>query len=265
MQFGFSQRLMLGSERLNSEMLHNRHDQADRSGNMKPLYQQVRDHVLQQIKTGAWQPSDRIASENELAVTLQVSRLTVNRAMRELSDQGYLVRIAGVGTFVADQRVHGHPFRIRNIAEEIQERGHVHGCKILKLEETIASNELSRQFAEIEGYRLFHSVIVHLENGIPLQFEDRYVNPAIAPHYLEVDFTEHTPSEYLLAIAPLQEVEHVVQAVMPPDDVRRALKMKSGEPCLLLRRRTWTADQVATVGDLYYPGDRYDLSSRFKP
>ncbi len=69
---------------------------------MKPLYQQVQDHVLRQIKTGAWLPSDRIASENELAATLQVSRLTVNRAMRELSDQGYLVRIAGVGTFVVD-------------------------------------------------------------------------------------------------------------------------------------------------------------------
>jgi len=232
---------------------------------MRPLYEQVRDHVLSQIETGAWRPSDRIASENELAASLQVSRLTVNRAMKELSDLGYLVRVAGVGTFVANQRVHGHPFRIRNIAEEIVERGHVHSCFVVTLKEQKASADLARQFSVTKGYNLFHSVMVHSENGTPIQYEDRIVNPAIAPEYLNVDFEEHTPSEYLLEIAPLQELEHIVQAVMPSAEIRDALRLEDREPCLLLRRRTWTAGQVATIAALYHPGMRYELSGRFKP
>lgn len=246
-------------------MLQRRSELLDRAGGMKPLYQQVQDHILEQIETGKWRPSDRIASENELSTSLEVSRLTVNRAMRELSDRGYLVRIAGVGTFVADRRVHGHPLRIRNIAEEITERGHVYASSVIKLEEQKASADVARQFAVTQGYKLFHSVIVHLENGAPIQYEDRNVNPAIAPQYLNVDFEQHTPSEYLLEVAPLQEVEHIVQAIMPSPEIRRALKMSDDEPCLLLRRRTWTAGQVATVAALYHPGTRYDLSGRFKP
>ena len=41
------------------------------------------------------------------------------------------------------------------------------------------------------GAPVFHTLIVHLENGVPLQCEDRYVNPACAPDYLSVDFTQH--------------------------------------------------------------------------
>ena len=108
-------------------------------------------------------------------------------------------------------------------------------------------------------------MIVHLENGSPIQYEDRNINPAIAPQYLDVDFEQHTPSEHLLEVAPLQEVEHIVQAVMPSPEIRGALKMSDDEPCLLLRRRTWAAGQVATVAALYHPGTRYDLSGRFKP
>jgi GntR family histidine utilization transcriptional repressor len=40
---------------------------------------------------------------------------------------------------------------------------------------------------------VFHSVMVHLENGVPIQYEDRYVNPQAAPDYLATDFTRPRP------------------------------------------------------------------------
>lgn len=154
---------------------------------------------------------------------------------------------------------------IRNIADEIAERGHIHTSSVIKLEERQASADLARRLGVKQGYKLFHSVMVHFENGSLLQYEDRNVNPAIAPQYLSVDFEKHTPSEYLLEVAPLQEVEHIVQAVAPSPEIQALLKMSDDEPCLLLRRRTWTAGQVANVAALYHPGMRYDLSSHFKP
>ena len=59
------------------------------------------------------------------------------------------------------------------------------------------------------------------------------------------------------------EVEHVVQAVMPSSQIRLQLRMPLDEPCLRLRRRTWKDAQVVTVVSLYYPGARYDLAARY--
>ncbi|WEX87772.1 UTRA domain-containing protein [Sinorhizobium garamanticum] len=50
------------------------------------------------------------------------------------------------------------------------------------------------------GARIFHSIMVHFESGLPIQIEDRFVNPAICPRYR--DFRAITPNAYLTAIAP---------------------------------------------------------------
>ena len=98
-----------------------------------------------------------------------------------------------------------------------------------------------------------------------MQLEDRYVLPALAPDYLTVDFSRTTPYDYLVKVAPLQEAEHLLRAVMPDERTRKLLAMKRDEPCLLMIRRTWTAGRIASVARLYYPGSRYEMSGRFRP
>src|ERR1700748_2827256 len=89
-------------------------------------YLQVKQYVLAQISAGSLAVGDRVPSENELVRELAVSRMTANRALKELAADGVLVRVAGVGTFVAEPRVHAHPLEVRNIADEIRARGHEH-------------------------------------------------------------------------------------------------------------------------------------------
>ena len=98
-----------------------------------PLYNRVKAWVLQRIDSGVWGESQRIASEHELIEKLGVSRMTVNRALRELAEEGHLVRVVGVGSFVADRRIQMHPLEIRNIADEIAERGHAHASSVVLL------------------------------------------------------------------------------------------------------------------------------------
>jgi len=209
--------------------------------------------------------SQRIPSENELVRLLGASRMTVNRALRELADAGYLERVQGVGTFVAAHRAHMHPLQFRNIAEEIRRRGHEHSARIVTHDRAEASAELAESFNVRCGTPLFHSLIVHLENGVPIQLEDRFVNPVVAPRYLDWDFKLETPHAYLIQVAPLQDVEHIVQAAMPDARARRLLEMPSSEPCLIVRRRTWTRGIVASVATLSHPGSRFDLRGRFHP
>ncbi len=66
----------------------------------KPRYLQLKELIIGQISAGELQPRDRVPSENELVDATGVSRMTANRALRELNDEGYVERVAGVGTFV---------------------------------------------------------------------------------------------------------------------------------------------------------------------
>ena len=124
-------------------------------------------------------------SENEIVKSFGVSRMTANRALKELRDEGVLVRIAGVGSFVADRHARAHPLEIRSIAErDPRARAIRIAPQIVALERVRAVADLAEDFGVAPRSELFCSVIVHFENDRPMQLEDRYVSPALAPDYL---------------------------------------------------------------------------------
>ncbi len=238
---------------------------SSRTGTTPPLYQQVKDYILERINSGIWQPEMKIASETELVATLGVSRMTVNRALRELTAEGQLIRRQGQGTFVAKTKPRSALLEIRSIAQEIRERGGRYSCKVHLLQEEKARPELARAM-ELEPYAtVFHSVLIHKDNDIPVQLGSRFINPTVAPDYLLQDFTRITPNEYLLGLAPVSAVEHVVEALIPEVWIRDLLEINSAEPCLALYRKTWVGSVVATCSTFYYPGSRHTLGSRFTP
>jgi len=242
-----------------------------RSGEMKrelaendggPLYAGVKQVILDRIRSGEWPPRHRVPSENELVVELGVSKMTANRALRELANEGELLRIQGVGSFVAERKGHSALFEVRNIADEIAERGHKHEADVIVLAQEMASPDIADALELDIGAPVFHSLIVHSENGVPVQIEDRFVNPEAAPDYLAQDFSTLTPNAYLTAAAPLSGSEHVVEAVTPRAWECKLLTILQSEPCLAIRRRTWSARQVVSIARLVYPGNRYRLETR---
>lgn len=230
-----------------------------------PLYQQVKQYILKNIENGEWKAGMKIHSESKLVATTGFSRMTINRALRELTDEGRLTRRQGQGTFVAEKKPQFALLEIHSIADEISDRGGKHSCNVHLLQEEKARPELA-QTMELQPYAtVFHSVIVHKDAGVPIQLSSRFINPLIAPHYLQQDFTSITPSEYLLNLAPISAVEHVVEALIPEVWIRELIEVNSAEPCLALYRKTWIEDVVATNSTFYYPGSRYTLGSRFIP
>ena len=231
----------------------------------KPRYQQLKDLIIGRISNGDLQPADRVPSENELVESMQVSRMTANRALRELHDEGYVERIAGRGTFVSDFRSQSHLLEVQNIADEIAGRGHSHTCSVIRQSRQHARGEIARALHVEQGTDVFHVLLVHYENGAPVQVEDRHVLDAFAPHCLEQDFEQVTPSAYLTAVAPLQEAEQVVRAAMPNAAVRQRLNMDEGEPALVVIRRTWSKGRPVTFSRLHHPGSRYELTAHYTP
>ena len=71
----------------------------------KALHMQVSEYIRSRIESGEYAIGSQIPTENELASLLSVSRPTVRQALDRLANDGYLVRIKGRGTFVAQPKV----------------------------------------------------------------------------------------------------------------------------------------------------------------
>jgi GntR family histidine utilization transcriptional repressor len=230
-----------------------------------PLYQQVKNYISERIDSGEWPPETRVPSEHEIVSSLGVSRMTAHRALRELTAEGRIIRVQGVGTFVAEPKPQAALLEIRSIAEEIAERGGRHASRVIALAAEAADEALAEAMNLPRGAQVFHSIVVHMENGRPIQIEDRHANPALAPDYLSQDFRTTTPSAYLLAVAPLNEAEHVVEAKAADAEEAQLLEIAPGDPCLVLHRRTWADDRVVTRARFVHPGANYRLGGRFRP
>lgn len=239
---------------------HSRHSLlADESG---ALYASVKQMILDRIQSGEWLPKHRVPSENELVHKFGVSKMTANRALRELATEGEIVRIQGVGSFVAERKGYSALFEVRNIADEIAERGNTHTAAVVVMAAEQSSPRIADALELSVGQPVYHSLIVHSENGVPVQFEDRFVNAAAVPDYLAQDFTVITPNQYLTQAAPLLGSEHIIECAMPEPWECRLLVMLGTEPCLTIRRRTWSATGVVSAARLVYPGSRYRLETR---
>ena len=138
----------------------------------------------------------RVPSENELVESFGISRMTANRALRELTADGYPRARAG---------------RRHLRARKPPARSSLHGAPQHRRGDRPARPSLFRPRHSRKGGRLptrrwprssrtatcsacSTSCIVHEENGVPVQLEDRYVNPAVVPDFLDQDFSQTTPT-----------------------------------------------------------------------
>lgn len=229
-----------------------------------PRYLEIQQHILAKIQGGEWPIEHRIPAEEQLADDFNVSRMTANKAIRDLVQQGYLTRQPGAGTFVTERKAESSLVEVHNIAEEVRSRGHTYGNRIELSEAVDASEDIAVHLGLRRGSPVFHTRIVHLENDIPIQLEDRYVNPRHMPDYLDTDFHHQTPHQVLIQAWPITDIEHVVEAQLVDEQTARALEIPGSSPCLCLSRRTWSHELLISYARLIHPGDRYKLRSAWR-
>jgi len=69
----------------------------------RPIYEQIMDSMRKLIITGAMAPEEKLPSVRELAQQLAINPNTIQRAYRELEQEGYIYSVAGKGNFVGRQ------------------------------------------------------------------------------------------------------------------------------------------------------------------
>ncbi len=235
------------------------------AGTPRPPYARVKQYLKDELERGTWAPGAQMPSEADLVARFGVSRMTVHRALRELQDAGLIQRVQGVGTFAAQLNRVSSTLTIRDIHDEIESRGHRHEATVHLQRAEAAPTALAARLGLVAGDTVFHTLIVHHEDGVPLQCEDRYINPACAPHYLDNDFTRITPTHYLLDVAPLWEAQVSIEAATPTAQEARLLGIERTDPCLIVVRRTVSRGLPVTLARLVHPGTRYSLEGQFRP
>lgn len=228
-------------------------------------YARVKQHLKDGLAAGRWAPGELMPSEAELVAEFGVSRMTVNRALRELQAEGLVQRSQGVGTFAAPLHRVSSTLTIHDLHDEIVARGHQHRAVVHLQQQEAAPAALAAQLGLAPGSAVFHTLIVHLENGRPLQCEDRYVNPAEAPAYLQADFSAVTPTQFLFQHTALWRAQYTVEAQQPTAQEARLLGIAPDAPCLVMLRRTFSRRGPITLARLVHPGALYSLQGEFQP
>ncbi|MBB3105819.1 GntR family histidine utilization transcriptional repressor [Psychrobacter luti] len=250
-----------------------------------PAYQRIKNAILDNIHSGKWQAGAAISTEMALAEEFGVSRMTVNRALKELSEERVLERRQGSGTFVAQQQFNHTFVEVRNIAQDLKSANRDYQAQVVSkrgitaamlndelrrkfgLEKVVKSSEL-KDVADIKAIEnidneaaiLYEVKIIHFADGQPIQFEERWVDATKVPEFIEQDFSVVNTSDYLIAKSPLERGSYTIRALAAPNEIADALQIAPQSPTLVLCRQTYSAGQVLTFVKMWHAGDRYQFS-----
>lgn len=229
------------------------------------LHQRIRTDIETRILSGEWRPGHRIPYEHELMAEYGCSRMTVNKAISALAQNGLIERRRRAGSFVARPRIHSVVLSIPDIQAEVAGRGETYGLRLLSREHRAARRgDLIEQRLAGKG-PLLAITCLHSGDGRPIAFEERLISLTAVPEVAEVDFSETSPGRWLLAHVPWTEAEHRITAVNAEDSLAEHLQIEAGAACLSVERRTWRGDEHITYVRQIFAGETYDLVAKFGP
>ena len=229
------------------------------------LHRRILADISERIVSGDWPPGHRIPFEHELSAEYQCSRMTVNKALSQLAKSGLIERRRRSGSFVTRPRSQAAILEIHDIKAEVQALGRPYRYELIarKIRRATAAD---RQRLDVPtGGSVVELMCRHFAGKKPFCLEERLISLAAVPDAEGESFAEIAPGPWLIGRVPWSAAEHTIRATAAGPDTALALDIAAGSPCLVVERRTWSADQPVTLVTLTYAGDSHALVARFAP
>lgn len=231
------------------------------------LYKRISRELIQNIASGRFPAGTLLPSELELCEQYQVSRHTVREALRDLTEQGLILRRKGIGTMVADRTADkglNHPLAC---LEDLFFLAKNNLRVVKKIDEIVADYELSRVIGCEPGSRWLHIASIREDSkkkDEPICWTDSYASPTYAkirqlvrsdPFALISDLIEEHYG------VQSKEVRQTISAVNIPARIAKALGVENGAPALRIVRRyiDRNGETFETTVSIH-PADRYTCS-----
>ena len=198
-----------------------------------PLYKQLKDLLLQEIKEGIYKANQKIPTELELSEKYQISRMTVRKALAELVEEGVLAKKQGKGTFVQEEKMTEDLSSPNSFTNLCKRNGKVPGGKTLKC--TLQEAKDRQQLKLENGEMVILVERVRTADDVPVMLEKLYF-PGHLKNILVEDLNNASLYQILLEKYGLQSGNSVMEISVceaTPEEAAE-LKVKTGTPCLLM-------------------------------
>jgi GntR family transcriptional regulator len=215
----------------------------------KPLFVQIREYIAELIISGKLQPESKIASERELSRDLDVSRMTVRRAITELVEEGLLVRRHGSGTYVAKPKITYDIAELVSYDQALISRGLKVTRQLLEFSEVPASRRLAEQMQVDIGHPLYRVVLLILANRVPIIVEQSFFSCERCPDLYEFDLERTSVYDLLLERykVNIAHTEHEIEVVEAAETTAKQLRVHEGFPLLRITRTVHRAEDGKSV------------------
>lgn len=229
-----------------------------------PLYIQVKETLLDEIRSGQYQPHDRLPSERELSSRFDVSRMTVRQALLDMAREGAIYARVGRGTFVAAPKIDQQLRTLTSFSQDVRSRGSQPASQVLEARETAASPEVATTLRLATGAPVLVLSRLRLADGMPLAIETANLPLALCPDLFQHDFAAESLYQVLRAdygIEPAQAEQTIEAALAAP---REAELLELTPPAAVLRMQRLTRDGSGLPVEYVhstYRSDRYKFRS----
>lgn len=227
-----------------------------------PLYHQLKNILLEDIRSGKLKPDDRLPSEDQVAAAYGLSIITVRRTLTDLAAAGYIRRERGRGTFIARLPVEQGPRELTSFTQEMTKRGFRSSSKVLSRKVINADPGIAAQLQVPEGADIFVLRRLRLAGGEPMGIQTAHIPAKLAPGLIDEDFGESSlydrlEQKFRLIPARAREVH---SAVLITGEDAVILNLPEGSLGLGAKRLTFLADgRPFEFVDSVMRGDRYEI------
>lgn len=206
----------------------------DRSKHV-PLYIQLKEEIVENIKKEVWHISDKLPTEKEFMEKYGLGRATVRQALAMLVNEGYLFKKQGVGTFVSSKHS-GFAFEpFISLEYSLKARG-INSTNIIEKKEFLkVDGDLLRELKWVDRRRCFYLKRIRYADGLALAIEKSYFNDEFNE---VVKFKDCTASigKILVGNFNISKVEQLIVTRSSNDEERKKLQLDYGSMVLEMKR-----------------------------
>lgn len=226
-----------------------------------PQYKIIEQDLRESIAIGHYKPGDMIPAEAELVETYGVSRVTVRKALDNLTAQGLLQRVVGVGTFVKSQMVKEKQPKLVGFTDEITQMGMTPSTRVLAFELIRVPDSLYQTLHIEKDEMVYYIQRVRCADGVPFSFETTYMSARLYPD-VSLKILNGSKYHYVEDTLGLKIAysNHTVTPILPSAEVAKLFDLEDDQPIVKIANTTYLENgQVLDFTELLYNSPKYQL------
>ena len=205
----------------------------------------IKEQVMEKLNARHWLPGEKLPNEEIMARDYGVARTTLNRALREIAKEGYLIRRRKAGTFVAVHPVRRAVVKIPIIRHEVEASGKAYRYQLLEYEIKMSPEKIGTQ-------PYLYVRALHYADDTPHALEERWINQHIVPDILDADLYKISANEWLVLNTPFSSGRVGFSAANATVEQAKLLDLQANEAVFIVNRDTWQDGAFVTNAQIIY-------------